>query len=340
MEHIAAVDLHSDNGYYGIVEPDGKRIYQRRLPNDLPHVLRELEPFRQTLRCIVVESTYNWYWLVDGLIENGYNVRLANPGKFEKYNDLKYSDDKTDTFFLTEMERLNILPTGYIYPPQERELRDLLRRRMILVHQRTCHLLSFQTLLSRQTGGSLNSNAIKTLDVEDIERVLPEQSSHVRLSGQTNLAMIKFLSQRIRLLEKAVLKSAKLRPEYEKLQTISGIGIILALTIMYETGDIGRFAGAGNYVSYCRCAKSCHVSNGKKKAEGNRKNGNKYLSWAYVEAANHARRHCEEAKKYYQRKLAKSKNVVATKALGSKLCRGAYFIMRDQVDFDVKKMFG
>jgi transposase len=278
VEHIAAVDLHSDNGYYGIIDPSGKRIYQKKLPNSLPIVLRELEPFRETLRCIVVESTYNWYWLADGLMENGYRVRLANPAKFEKYNDLKYTDDKTDTFFLTDMERLGILPTGYIYPKEEREVRDLLRRRMLLVQQRTSHILSFQALLSRQTGSSLGSNAIKAFDVEDIEEVLPQQGPHVQLSGQTNLAIIGFLTGRIKLLEKMVLKNARLRPEYEKLQTIAGIGIILALTIMYETGDISRFAGVGNYVSYCRCVKSKHMSNGKKKGEGNRKNGNKYLS--------------------------------------------------------------
>lgn len=340
MEHIAAVDLHSDNGYYGIVEPDGKRIYQRKLPNNLSCILRELEPFRQTLRCVVVESTYNWYWLADGLMENGYNVRLANPAKFQKYNDLKYADDKSDTFFLTEMERLSILPTGYIYPKQERYIRDLLRRRMLLVQQKTSHIHSLQSLISRQTGGSLGSNVIRGLEVEDIEEVLPGQDRFVQLSGTTNIAMVGFLKDRIRILEKAVLAEAKLRPEYEKLQTIPGIGIILALTIMYETGDIGRFDSAGNYVSYCRCVKSSYMTNGKKKGEGNRKNGNKYLSWAYVEAANFARRHCEEAKKYYQRKLAKSKNVIATKALAAKLCRGAYFIMRDQAVFDVKKMFG
>jgi transposase len=340
MEHIAAVDLHSDNGYYGIIEPSGKRIYQRRLPNNLPRILDELEPFRQTLRCVVIESTYNWYWLADGLLENGFKVQLANPAKFEKYNDLKYVDDKSDAFFLTEMERLNILPTGYIYPKEERYIRDLLRRRMLLVQQKTSHIHSLQSLISRQTGGSLGSNIIRGLDIDDIGQVLPGQDRYVHLSGETNIAMIGFLKGRIRLLEKAVLAQAKLRPEYEKLQTIPGVGIILALTIMYETGDIGRFAEVGNYVSYCRCVKSSPMSNGKKKGEGNRKNGNKYLSWAYVEAANFARRYCEEAKKYYQRKLAKSKNVIATKALAAKLCRGAYFIMRDQVDFDVKKMFG
>lgn len=339
MEHIAAVDLHSDNGYYGIIEPDGKRVYQKRLPNNLAVVLRELEPYRQTMRCIVIESTYNWYWLGDGLMEQGYKVKLGNPAKFEKYNDLKYSDDKTDTFFLTDMERLNILPTGYIYPKQERGIRDLLRRRMLLVQQKTSHILSFQSLISRQTGGSISGNDIRGLVIEDVEELLVGQEKHVVFAGQNNIAVIGFLQERIGLLEKTVLASARLRSEYEKLQSVPGIGKILALVIMYETGDIGRFKAPGNYVSYCRCVKSKHLSNGKKKGSGNRKNGNKYLSWAYVEAANYCRRFCEEAKKYYQRKLAQRNSVIATKALAAKLCRAAYFIMRDQVEFDVKKIF-
>jgi transposase len=288
----------------------------------------------------VIESTYNWYWLGDGLMEQGYRVKLANPAKFEKYNDLKYSDDRTDTFFLTEMERLNILPTGHLYPREERGIRDLLRRRMLLVQQKTSHILSFQSLISRQTGCSISSNGIRGLETEDVEKLLAGQERHVVFAGQNTIAVIGFLQERIRLLEATVLASARLRSEYEKLQSIAGIGRILALVIMYETGAIGRFEAPGNYVSYCRCVKSNHLSNGKKKGSGNRKNGNKYLSWAYVEAANYSRRYCEEAKRYYQRKLARTNSVIATKALAAKLCRAAYFIMRDQVAFDVARMFG
>jgi transposase len=211
---------------------------------------------------------------------------------------------------------------------------------MLLVQQKTSHILSFQSLISRQTGGSINSNAIKQLEPEDVEKVLAGQERHVVFAGQSNIAVIGFLQERIRLLEKTVLASARLRTEYEKLQSIPGIGKILGLVIMYETGAIARFKAAGNYVSYCRCVKSNHLSNGKKKGEGNRKNGNKYLSWAYVEAANYSRRYCEEAKRYYQRKLAKGNSVIATKSLAAKLCRAAYFILRDQVEFDVARMFG
>ena len=120
---------------------------------------------------------------------------------------------------------------------------------------------------------------------------------------------------------------------------MDGIGKILALTIMLETGDIVRFKKVGNYASYCRSVSSKRTSNNKKKGEGNRKNGNKYLAWAYVEAANFFIRHNESAKRYFQKKSAKTKKVVAIKAIAHKLSRACYFIMRDQVDFKVKRLF-
>ena len=337
-KHIVGVDLHGTNGYYGIIEPNGKRVFQKRLPNDLPTILSILEPYKETISSIVVESTFNWYWLIDGLMENGYKVELGNPAAFEQYDGLKHTDDKTDAFFLTEMKRLGILPVGYIYPKEERPVRDMLRRRMMLVQQRTSHLLSFQSLMSRQTGTMMSNNAIKKLHEGDVAELLEEE--YLVLTGETNIALIRFLNQRIRLLESAVLKRIKLKPEYEKLLTVTGIGKILALTIMLETGNISRFADAGNYASYCRCVKSKRLSNRKKKGEGNRKNGNKYLEWAYVEAANFARRFSAEARKYHQRKMAKTKQVVATKALACKLSKAAYFIMRDQVEFKTEKIFG
>ena len=118
-----------------------------------------------------------------------------------------------------------------------------------------------------------------------------------------------------------------------------GIGNILGLTIMLEVGDINRFPKVSDYSSYCRCVKSERLSDKKKKGEGNRKNGNRYLAWAYVEAANFAVRHYPEAQSFYHRKKAKTNGVVATKALGNKLARASYYIMRDQVPYDGSKLF-
>jgi len=337
-KHIVGIDLHSNNGYYGIIEPNGKRVYQKRLPNNLPTILSVLEPYKETISSIVVESTFNWYWLIDGLMENGYNVDLANPAAFEQYDGLKHTDDKTDAFFLTEMKRLGILPVGYIYPKEERPIRDMLRRRMLLVRQKTSHILSFQSLMSRQTGTMMSSATIRKTREDDVEELLDDE--YLILTGKTNIATIRFLKEKIAQLEKAVLKIAKLKPEFEKLMTVPGIGVILALTIMLETGDISRFASNGKYASYCRLVKSKRLSNRKKKGKGNAKNGNKYLSWAYIEAANYAKRFCPEAKKYFQRKMAKTNRIVATKALACKISKACYFIMRDQVDFNKEKIFG
>jgi transposase len=130
-----------------------------------------------------------------------------------------------------------------------------------------------------------------------------------------------------------------LRPAFKPLLTVSGVGQILGLTIMLETGAIERFAKVGNYASYCRCVGSKRISNGKKKGKGNTKNGNKYLAWAYIEAANFAVRYNPQIKRYYQRKCARTQPIVAIKAVAHKLARACYYILRDQVPFDVNKAF-
>ena len=112
------------------------------------------------------------------------------------------------------------------------------------------------------------------------------------------------------------------------------------MTIRLETGPIGRFPGPGNYASYCRAVKTEHTSNNRKKGEGNGKSGNRYLAWAYVEAANFAVRYSPELRAWYQRKAARTKRVVALKALANKLAKACYFIMRDGVSFDVKRLVG
>ena len=150
---------------------------------------------------------------------------------------------------------------------------------------------------------------------------------------------MKHLAKIIKGIEKQVKSQVELRKDFAMLTTIPGIGLILGLTIMLEVGDIGRFFKVGNYASYCRCVDSKRLSNGKKKAENNKKNGNKYLAWAYVEAAHFAKRYIPKAQRFYQRKKAKSNGAVATKALANKLARASYFIMRDQVPFDEDMLF-
>ena len=337
MRLYAGIDLHSSNNYIGVIDGQDRRLYKKRLPNDLDTILSALAPFKKDLAGVVVESTYNWYWLVDGLQEHGYKVHLANPAAIKQYEGLKHTDDKWDAFWLAHMRRLNILPEGYIYPKDHRPVRDLLRRRLLFVRHRTAHLLSLQSMITRNLGTQMSGNAIKKLDGADVKELF--DSPHLVFAGENNIAVISFLTDIIKRIEKQVMSDVKLRKEFKLLMTIPGIGKILALTIMLEAGDISRFPKVGNYSSYCRCVRSERLSNGKKKGENNTKNGNRYLSWAYVEAANFAIRFCPEAQRFYQRKKAKTNGVVAIKALANKIARASYYVMRDQVAYDVSKLF-
>jgi transposase len=337
MRTYSGIDLHSSNNYVGVIDDKDQRLYRKRLPNRLDTVLSALKPFKDSLEGVVVESTFNWYWLVDGLKEHGYKVHLANPSAIKQYEGLKHTDDKWDSFWLAHMLRLNILPEGYIYPKEERPVRDLLRRRLLFVKHRTAHILSLQSTISRNLGTQISCRAIKRLDEEAAETLF--DSLYLLLAARSNIAVIHFLKERIKIIEKAVKSHIKLCEEFKYLLTVPGIGDILGLTIMLEVGDIARFPKVGDYSSYCRCAKSERLSNGKKKDENNRKNGNRYLSWAYVEAANFAKRFCPHAQRFYQRKMAKTNGTVAIKALSNKLARASYYIMRDQVPYDPKKLF-
>jgi transposase len=337
MKVYAGIDLHSSNNYVGIINDQDQRVYQKRLPNQVEHILEALDPFKESMEGVVVESTYNWYWLVDGLQAHGYKLHLANPSAIKQYEGLKHTDDKWDSFWLAHMLRLNILPEGYIYPKEERPVRDLLRRRLLFVKHRTAHILSLQSMISRNRGTGMSVRAIKRLDEGDAE-ILFDQP-HLVLAAKSNIAVIHFLKERIKTIEKAVKTHIKLRDEFKYLLTIPGIGDILALTIMLEVGDINRFPKVGDYSSYCRCVKAERLSNGKKKDENNRKNGNRYLSWAYVEAANFAIRFCPYSQAFYQRKMAKTNRIVAIKALSNKLARASYYIIRDHVPYDPKRLF-
>jgi transposase len=338
MELYCGLDLHANNTYAGMIDQDGKRITKARLDNRTDAIAHFFDPYQENLAGIVVESTYNWYWLVDFLEEQGYDVRLANPAAIQKYSGLKHSDDSNDAFWLAEMRRLGILPEGYIYPKQDRPVRDLLRKRGHLVKIRTSLVTSVQMIISRNCGVKLSASDIKVLREDRIAPFLVSQDE-LSLAGTVSKETIDFLSGKIRTIETQIQRRVRLRPPYQLLQTIPGVGTILALTIMLETGPIDRFRGVGNYASYARTVSSQWTSNGKRKGKGNPKNGNRYLAWAFSEAAEMSRRYDATARAYYDRKTRKTNFMVAHTALARKLARAAYYIMKDQVSFMPEKLF-
>lgn len=335
MTLYAGIDLHSNNSYVCVIDEQDRRILERRFANDAQAMIQALSPYRRELEAVAVESTFNWYWLADALMAAGFEVRLVNPAKVVQYQGLKRTDDRYDAFHLAHLMRLGLLPPGYMYPPALRGLRDVLRKRMQLVQDRTRHLLSFKTQYHRLTGRAIPVSEVKAKGFDC--PVLGD--ANVQLALQSNLRMSRVLDEQVRELERAALAQVRAVREYQLLQGVCGIGPVLAQTILLETGPVSRFGSVGQYASYCRCVDSRRESNGRKKGENNRKNGNRYLAWAYMEAANLAVRHHDKARRFYQRKAAKTHRVVALKALAHKLARACYYILLRGVPFDENKVF-
>ena len=339
MKLYAGIDLHSTNSLLGIIDEKNRRVFKKKLPNDSQVILDALIPFKEEIKGIVVESTFNWYWLVDLLMDNEYRVHLANPSGMEQYKGLKYSDDVRDAFWLANMLRLGILPQGYIYPKNDRPVRDLLRKRGHLVQLRSRLILSLQGIIQRNCGFKVPVNDIKGIREDRVTPVFLASHEDLALSGKVSKESIDFLGQKIREIEKVVLERVRLKDPFYYLNTICGIGKVLSLTIMLETGAIDRFPQVGDYVSYCRKVPTNRLSNGKSKGKGNKKNGNRYLCWAFSEAAEFARRYDPHARAFYNRKLSKSHRMVAHGSLASKLARAAYIVMKRREPFDPLKLF-
>ncbi|MBW1947506.1 MAG: IS110 family transposase [Deltaproteobacteria bacterium] len=339
MELYAAFDLHATNSLLGIVDKDGRRLFKKKLCNDSQLILEVLRSRKEQIVGIAVESTFNWYWMVDALMEQGYRVHLANPSGIQRYEGLKHADDQDDAFWLAELLRLGILPEGYIYPKEERPVRDLLRKRGHLVRIRTSLILSLQNIVARNYGLRLKVNDVKRLKENRVGPLL-EGNDDLALAGMVSKETIDYLTRKIHQIERTIEGRVELKEPYRNLLTLPGVGKVLGLTIMLETGPIGRFAKVGNYVSYSRKVSTKWTSNGKKKGKGNKKNGNRYLAWAFSEAAELARRYDRGARAYYNRKMQKTNFMVAHSALAHKLARAAQFIMRDRVVFKPEKLFG
>ena len=334
---VAGIDLHSNNVMIGVMNQDGKHVAYQKVDCNLKEVTEFLAPFRPQLQSLAVESTFNWYWLVDGLRAKGYPIDLANPAKIEQYSGLKHCADKDDAFHLAELQRLNILPKAHVYDPVLRPVRDLLRRRTNLVRQRTALLLSFKSLYARTTGEPLDLSDAKKTEPKEAPKLYEHPAN--QLIAQVQAEHIQALNKSVSRLEKAVLACAQEIPLYEKLLTIPGIGRILGMTITMEVGEVKRFKTDGDFASYCRVVDAKRLSNGKCKAENNQKCGNKYLAWAFVEAANFAKRYSLPCRRWYDRKAARTSNVLATKALACKLAKAAWHVMARSCAYDEQRMF-
>ena len=220
MPLYCGIDLHSNNHVLCVIDDKDCRLLETKLDNNIQRTIETLSPYQKQLKAVAIESTFNWYWLADGLMEAGFRVELVNTAKVIQYSGLKRTNDRYDAFHLAHLMRLDILPTGYIYPKAERGLRDLLRRRIQLVQDRTRHLLRFQSQVQMHTGESVAASRIKTQKY----RLPVIGDANVQLALQSQLLLIRALSAQIKQLEQSILSQVEPVASFAWLKTVPGIG--------------------------------------------------------------------------------------------------------------------
>ena len=293
MTFYCGIDLHSKKSHVCIIDKDGKKVKEENLNNDLTLILQFLKPFGKNVH-IVVESTINWYWIVDGLQEAGYDVKLAHTLGLYMITEAKVKTDRRDAFKLAKLLRMGEIPEAYIYPKEKRPLRDLLRRRAELVQERA---LCYSNLRVQFIKYNLN-----TMSLTDLKQFLPADVNIMPIPWELKnyclmiLQRVDLLSNQIHQLD-TYLKDVTLEdPKFKILLTLPGVLYVLGLTIYYEIGDINRFSNVRRFVSYCRLIPGISQSSDKVKRGKGSKQGNHYLKFAFTQAANIAVRYYPKLK--------------------------------------------
>lgn len=368
LTYYIGMDLHSNNISVCVIQNCidnktkklGYKIVARktvRIDATLLDLKLFLIPFCNEKKHIAtVESTYNWYHIADMFENMRWNINLADPTTV-KENKIKATDDRVDAEFLADRLRLGTLRFARILPRKDRALRDLVRTRGEVIKDRA----RYRTILKNMINNQLNINATTTylehlykdsIGDPDLKKLTALfESKMIALKVDNYLKLANSCTERIEHLEnkiKEIQINRNCDSEYDincnkflkRLCSIRGCGFALSTSIAVEIADIKRFKTAGDFLSYCRLAPTLRLSNSKVKGEGNRKNGNAYLSWSMTELANLAIMYNPEIKRCYQTYFNKSKlRVKAIRTIAAKLARAIWYMLKNDEDFNVKLTF-
>src|SRR5207302_1857895 len=233
MKFYCGIDLSARDCHVCVIDEQLKVMVQQKLRNELAKICQLLAPYKANLK-IVVESTFNWYWLIDGLQAAGFEVVLAHTLGLYLITGAKVKTDRRDAYSLAKLWLVGAVPAAYIYPVATRPVRDLLRRRGRLVQVRAGEYGSLRRLLLRQGILSSKQQEIKTATETELEQWFAHPL--VRLHASQELQRIEVYSEQIAELEKTILALAQSAPSYELLLQLPGVGQTIALTILYEVG--------------------------------------------------------------------------------------------------------
>jgi transposase len=342
-EFNCGIDLHSRQMYVCVMDRAGKLLLHTNVQgNDFDYFLRRIEPWRKDLTA-TCECTFNWYWLADACEEAGIKFVLAHALYLRCIHGGKHKNDKEDAKELADILRTNRLPPAYVYPRERRPVRTLLRRRIAYVWQRSELLghLSCGLMVEGHAPIAQCQHRVRDAWFGKVLAHYPD-GALLRHSVESDMFMVRAYDQMVQKLETELLRYTKRErgKEFALLQTIPGVGPILALTILYELDTIERFARVQDFLSYCRLVKGTVASAGKVVGHKGSKLGNGYLKWAFREAALIGKRYQGPIQRFAQKLEAKHGKPVANAILAAKLGRAVYYMLKSGKGFDPELFVG
>ncbi len=335
-QHYCGIDLHAKTMYLCILDREGQVLFHKNLKSRPEAFLGAVSPYRDDL-VVAVECMFTWYWLADLCLREGIAFVLGHALYMKAIHGAKAKNDKVDAFKIATLLRGGALPKAYVYPPEMRATRDLLRRRLHLVRRRGNLLAHIQNTHHQYNLSVPVAKVAYKANREGVaERFLDPDA---RKSLEVDLLLIGHYDQVIRDLELHLVRRAKQHdPQaYQRLRSVPGIGKILALTILYEIHDIARFERVQDFLSYARLVKCEHSSAGKKLGTGGAKIGNVHLKWAFSEAAVLFLRNNPEGQKHLRRVAGRHGKAKALSILAAKLGRAVYLILSKERAFDMDR---
>ena len=336
--YYCGIDLHTRKMFCCIVDQAGEIREHSNLPTREHRFLKLIEPYREGL-VVGVECMFSWYWLADLCEREQIDFVLGHALYMKAIHGGKAKNDKIDSEKIALLLRGGMLPQAYVYPKEMRATRDLLRRRMYLMRRKAELLAHVQnTNWQYNLPPFAKKISYKANRTGVVER-FPDLS--IQRMVELDLSLIGQLEEHLRKTEWYLEKTAKVDDPltFHLLQTIPGIGRILALVLLYEIHDIGRFESVGRFISYCRLVKCAHESAGKKSGTGGSKIGNAHLKWAFSEAICLLLRESSEAQRFVARKEKKHGKGKALSILAAKLGRAVYWMLKRREPFDITTFF-
>ena len=336
--YYCGIDLHARSMYVCVLDPQGQILLHRNMPCAPESFLKAVAPYREDI-AVAVECIFTWYWLADLCSKQNIPFVLGHALYMKAIHGGKAKNDKIDAHKIAVLLRGGMLPMAYVYPPEMRATRDLLRRRMHLMRKRSELLAHIQNTNSQYCLPQFGKKIAYKTNRQGVAEQFSDLS--VRKSIEMDLSLIDHYDKLLTEVELYITQTAKVNDVnvFYRLRSVHGIGKILALVILYEIHDIERFPTVQDFVSYARLVKCAKESAGKRHGTSGKKIGNVHLKWAFSEASVLFLRANPKGQRWVEKLSSKHGKAKALSILAHKLGRAVYYMLKRKPAFDMNKFF-